>query len=58
MVFLATDSCMLQPCDMYKSGKHFLPPNSFRIPRLPEGDDYAMKSRSVLINFNEHFYKE
>lgn len=58
MFFLAPDSCMLQQCDMYKSERYFLPPKSFHISRLPEGNDYAMKSRSVLINFNARFYKE
>lgn len=43
---------------MYKTERYLLPPASFHISRLPEANDSAMKSRSVVINFNEHFYKE
>lgn len=43
---------------MYKTEGYLLPPTSLHISRLPEANYCAMKLRSVLINFNEHFYKE
>lgn len=54
MFFLATESCVLQQCDMYKSGRYFLPPKPFHSSGLPEGNDCDIKSRSLLISFNEH----